>query len=142
MKEITYFLQIFVFLIGAACASLGTRSVQLPDDLIYQNRLLLIFTPRQDLPLYQREEAMYVRNVEGLAARDVQVYRLFPRSGLNPENKRLNSAQVLSLRRKHRVKEEQFLHILVGKDGEVKLRKEGVLIPEDLFACIDTLYVK
>lgn len=142
MKKVACFLQIVVFLIGAACASLGTRSVQLPDDLIYQNRLLLIFTPRQDMPLYQREEAMLVKSVEGLAARDVQVYRLFPRSGLNPENKRLNSAQVLSLRRKHRVKEDQFIHVLVGKDGEVKMRNEGFLNPEDLFTYIDTLYVE
>lgn len=142
MKVIAYLLLVFVFVMGAACASLGTRKAKLPDDLFYQNRLLLIFAPRQDLPLYQQEEERLVKNVEGLAARDVQVYRLFPRSGLNPENRRLNSAQVLSLRREYSIEEDQFMHVLVGKDGEVKLRKEGFLLPEDLFKCIDTLYIE
>lgn len=142
MKVIAYFFLLFLFIVGVACASLGTRRVVLPDDLIYQYRLLLIFTPRQDLPLYQQEEERLVNNVEGLAARDVQVYRLFPTTGLNPENRKLNSAQVLSLRREHQVEEDQFLHVLVGKDGETKLRKEGFLSPEDLFKFIDTLYVK
>jgi hypothetical protein len=142
MKAISFFSFLLVFLTGVACASLGTQRVVLPDDLIYQDRLLLIFTPRQDLPIYQRQEEVLVENVEGLAARDVQVYRLFPRSGLNPENKRINSAQVLNLRREYGVAEDQFMHVLLGKDGEAKLRKEGFLSTEDLFNFIDTLYVE
>ncbi|MDO1450690.1 DUF4174 domain-containing protein [Rhodocytophaga aerolata] len=142
MKVLRYICLMLIFILtGAACASLNTNKVLLPDDLIYRNRLLLIFTPRQGLPIYQREEEKLVNNVEGLASRDIQVYRLFPRKGLNPENRKLNSAQVFSLRNKYEVGEDQFLNIVVDKDGEAKLRKEGYLSPQSLFQFIDSLYV-
>ncbi len=142
MKALTYSGLMLIFILtDAACARLNTNKVFLPDDLIYQNRLLLIFTPRVDLPLYQREEEMLVNHVEGLASRDIQVYRLFPRKGLNPQNKKINAAQVLSLRNKYEVGEEQFLNIMVDKDGKAKLRKRGYMSPQSLFQFIDSLYV-
>lgn len=142
MKGLKYVFLLGILFAHQSCASLNTRNVVLPDDLIYQQRLLLIFTPRQDMPLYQREEEMLVTNVEGLASRDVQVYRLFKRSGLNPENKRLNAALVLNLRREYQVREDQFMNILIGKDGQEKFRREGFLEPQALFDFIDTLYVE
>lgn len=144
MKKAGSIIMLFSLCFLQVCAplSFNTRNVDLPEDLIYQNRLLLIFTPKQDLPIYQREEEMYVEQVEGLASRDVQVYRLFPKSGLNPENKRLNPALVLNLRDKHGVARDEFVNILVDKDGEAKLRKKGILPPQDLFAFIDSLYVQ
>jgi hypothetical protein len=142
MKKVKYIVGCFLLLTCFSCASLYTRRVNLPDDLIYNYRLLLIFTPRQDLPVYQQEEEMYVNQVEGLAARDVKVYRLFPRSGLNPDNRQLNSAQVFTLRNEYQVADNEFVNILVDKDGEEKFRKKGILPPRDLFAIIDTLYVE
>ncbi len=94
-------------------------------DLKWQHRPVLLFAPSEDSADYTEQMALFRHSEAGLAERDIVVL-----SDLDPKNPSL-IRQTFS--------PNGFKLVLVGKDGGVKLEKDTVLQPNELFAVIDRM---
>jgi hypothetical protein len=92
----------------------------------YQGRqhLLLIFAPAENDPLYQEQFQLLDGNTEACNARDIVIGRLFADGESNFAGTQSASPLPLELRQEFGIAEDEFALLLVGKDGEVKLRTD------------------
>jgi hypothetical protein len=124
-----------------SCLPPAGRNGYLPEASPYQNSLLLMFTPHRYMYQYQQQLDMYREASEELLTRDIHIVEVYPIRGKNYREQWLNPALIFRLRLEHKISDEKFVNVLVGKDGECKLLKEGLLSPTDLFHFVDTLNV-
>jgi hypothetical protein len=115
-----------------------TTEVILPSIYNLDMRVLMIFSP-DDGGLYQEQIQEMAEHVEGIDERDLVLYSIFAAEGINPENEPLNQAHVVELRQQFGVGENDFVVVLIGKDGTEKLRETGFLNAETLFSIIDAM---
>lgn len=115
-----------------------TTEVILPSIYNLDMRVLLIFSP-DDSGLYQEQIQEMAEHAEGIDERDLVLFSIFPAEGVNPENEPLNQAHVVELRQQFGVEENDFVVVLIGKDGTEKLRETGFLNSETLFSTIDSM---
>ena len=94
-------------------------------DLKWQHRPVLLFAPSEDSADYTEQMALFRHSEAALAERDIVVL-----SDLDPKNPS-PIRQTFS--------PNGFKLVLVGKDGGVKLEKDTVLQPKELFAVIDRM---
>ena len=73
-----------------------------------------------------------------LKDRDLLVVYLFPAEG-RIEDKTLSAEDTTSLRERYGVEKDDFIVVLVGKDGTAKERLEEPMKPADLFAMVDAM---
>jgi len=102
----------------------------------WKNRLLIVFSPYQEDSDYQAfmKEVQNERN--GLIDRDILVFEIFEKGQSRSGNSPLKKDLADFLRERFSVKQGSFLVILVGKDGEEKIRWQKVNLTE-IFAVID-----
>lgn len=104
----------------------------------WRNRLLLIFTPSEDFPAYQKLVENLKQKQDGVMDRDLIVFHLMGDGKSRVGEAMVSSQDTESLRRRFRVAAEEFRVVLVGKDGTVKLSESVVKLP-DIFALIDSM---
>ena len=85
------------------------------DDLIWELRPLVVFAQSPNDPLFSEQLGLLTERIEELALRDVIVI-----TDTDPEAR--NSVRL-------RLRPRAFMLVLIGKDGQVKLRKPA---PEDV----------
>ncbi len=102
-------------------------------------RILMIFSPDSASDLYSRQLNELSIHISGVKDRDLVAYSFFPTTGINPDNERINQANVEKLRRQFDVQEKEFKVILIGKDGTLKHTEEGFLSTDVLFPIIDAM---
>ncbi len=102
---------------------------QTPDleQLRWHNRVLLLFADDPTTPELQKQKAVLEKAADGLAERDVEVYRI---TGSLPQN--------TTLRLKFGI-DKPFAVVLIGKDGGRKLRATKPVNASELFALIDNM---
>jgi hypothetical protein len=130
----------FFFIIAIATAGeCGGESMIDLHQSHWKNRLLLIFASSADAPAYKALKAEMDAQRGGIQERDLLVgevlaggQSLFAGRPIEPE-----SADALC--RRFSVREQQFTVLLIGKDGELKLRKESPTELTEIFKLIDSM---
>ena len=105
----------------------------------WQNRLLFLFSPSPEVPAFQALSGELSRNPDGVRDRDLLVCSVLEQglSFLGPQEITLEEAE--SLRRRFGVTRGAFTLVLVGKDGTVKLQREGMTMLKEIFGLIDSM---
>ena len=109
----------------------------------WNQRVLLVFGSEQDRGgLFPQQMASLLSHQQDLAARDVIFFQFSLNDGSGPgigiRTPRIFSEQTELLRQDYGVSPQEFVVILVGKDGSEKLRKTNELLsPQELFLIID-----
>jgi hypothetical protein len=113
-----------------------------PIDLeAYQwnNRVLIVLAPSPDHPLYRTLESQISVHAGGVTDRDLVIFRLFEMGESRVGPKVLTKQQAFALRTRFSVKSGQYVVILIGKDGGIKLRREARTDLADIFGLIDSM---
>ncbi|MEN9938132.1 MAG: hypothetical protein RLZZ387_4711 [Chloroflexota bacterium] len=105
----------------------------------WRNRLLLLFAPAADDPLFVTQQDALAAHHTGLAERELLVFVLFEATDGAGDSQVVTAAQAAELRARFGVPTGAFTILLVGKDGTEKLRSQGVVPAADLFGLIDSM---
>lgn len=111
---------------------------QVFTDYQWQNRLLLVFAPAPDREEVRAQQGLFEGKEAELKDRDLLVAYLFPEEG-RIEDETVSAEDTTSLRERYGVAEDDFIVILIGKDGTAKERLEEPMQSADLFATIDAM---
>ena len=111
---------------------------RLMSDLIWEKRVLLVFTQDEQSAGFQRQQTILQGIQRGLSERDMTVIRAFSddRVVLDEQSHAQSSA---SFYRRFAVNSNEFRVILVGKDGTVKLDRDSVVGGVELFELVDSM---
>jgi len=131
-------LLILLSLLLAAVAWADQPNFQL-TELRWKHRILLVFTPHDALPSYQRQRAEWERAKDGMKERDLLWITLSPGQAASAAGRAISPASQQQLRRDFGVKPGEFVVILVGLDGGTKLRAMEPVGADSLFALIDSM---
>ncbi len=105
----------------------------------WKNRLLLLFSPSPEVPAYQVLSQKLDRNPSGVRERDLLVFHVLEQGPRVPGNQEIGTAEAEELRQRFGITRGTFAVVLIGKDGTVKLKREGPTALTDIFALIDTM---
>lgn len=120
------------FLCGAALWAQPLRAH------LWESRPLILAANRADAPTLKRQLAILTCHREEVTARDLVVYQILPEHGLSPSGQKLTPQQHAGLLEAYGpFPPEQLTVVLIGKDGTVKLRQEGLVTNESLWDLID-----
>jgi Domain of unknown function (DUF4174) len=108
------------------------------DRYRWQNRILLVFTPDADSALYRRQQEMLLVAERGLNERDMVIIFVI-RDTVSTKGRPAAAVAAVDLRDAYGVLPHEFRVVLIGKDGDVKLRQEEPISMADLFALIDAM---
>ena len=108
-------------------------------NLQWKNRILLIFVPSAEDPARGSLVAELNTQVAGVRERDLLIGELFEAGASRFAGAPLTPQSAEAFRREFAVRKETSTVILVGKDGEVKLRREGPVQAAEIFALIDSM---
>ena len=110
------------------------------DQHTWKNRVLLIFSPSQQMAEYREQLDRLRADATGMQERDLVTYRIFPEGLITSERDVLDHNDLSDQwRSQYGVDPETFVVILVGKDGGEKLRSTEVIRLEKLYATIDAM---
>jgi hypothetical protein len=123
---------------------LGSTTMQtdqnpLLKSYLWQNRLLLIFSPHDQTELYREQLAELKGQERGMQERDLLVLHVFPDYIILPGGVRLEEEQAQSLRNHFIISKTETLSLLIGKDGTEKLRSRDLLSSQRLFLTLDAM---
>lgn len=108
-------------------------------DLQWKKRVLIIFSPRDTNVDFIAQRLTLSRNREGLKDRDV-VTLMFVKGELDVNNTTgMPTINALSIKKSFNISDEKFTILLIGKDGDVKLRRNSRINLCDLFTLIDLM---
>jgi hypothetical protein len=114
-----------------------------PDNMLsshrWQHRVLLVFAPSADHPQLQDQQAQAEAAAAGYADRDLRSYQLSPTGGTRPDGEPLSAAEASAFYDRYQVAAEDFVVMLIGKDGGEKRRRHEVLTTQQLFETIDAM---
>ena len=116
----------------------GKNSIDL-SEYQWKNRLLLLFTPSLDGPAYLKLKEDLSSQEEEVKDRDLLAFHILERGETKLENSPLPESSGDHLREKFSITPGAFTVLLIGKDGGVKLRREGGVELAEIFALIDTM---
>lgn len=130
-------LSIMVLFIGVSCsrADVGTMF----EDYLWQNRLVLVFSPRADDGRLSRQREYFAETADGLKTRDIVQWEF-----VYLESVTVNGTQKVHLSTNPFYNEfdmgiRDFAVILIGKDGEIKHRTDKPIASQELFSIIDAM---
>ena len=109
------------------------------DAYQWKNRIILIFAPSSDSDACKRQMREFEGQEDGMLDRDLIIFQVFKRGGSHSGNASISEQQANQLRHHFRVKEGKFIIILIGKDGGVKLRRQGPVEVSEIFNIIDAM---
>ena len=117
-------------------------ALAIPLDLSqfqWKNRLLLLFAPNRNHPLFDTLHKSLAARKADVDDRDLVIFEILESGPSSMNTKYLDPQTVHSLREKFDVLRGKFAVILVGKDGGIKLNRQGQTKLEDIFALIDAM---
>lgn len=132
-----YFLHLlFLFVVSTLC--FAGDADELMQDLVWQQRVLLVFTPDQDSSAFTAQDDILASVPDGLAERDLVIIRVFANGEVTIDN-RMHVLSADSFYQRYNVTPGQFRAVLVGKDGTVKLDQSEPVTTSGLFSLIDSM---
>ena len=105
----------------------------------WKNRLVLVVALSGRNRLYGKQQSEFQSKAAQLDDRDILMFELLHDGKSTVGNQTLTFEQQSFIRRQFEVPEEDFVFILVGKDGTVKLRASEPVSADILFDLIDSM---
>lgn len=105
----------------------------------WQHRVVLVFAQAPTSPAIEEQLAVLRQQQEGLAERDLVIYRVGTEAGIKPSGKKLLPEDVVAFRQKYAADQPDFRFVLLGKDATEKWRTDEQASVEELFARIDRM---
>lgn len=105
----------------------------------WKNRILLIFAPSAENPVCRSLAAELNAQIAGVRERDLLIGELFEAGASRFAGAPVTPQSAEAFQRQFAVRKGMPTIILVGKDGEVKLRREGPVQAAEIFALIDSM---
>ena len=105
----------------------------------WTHRLLFIFASSTADDSYAALNERITQSELGIDDRDMIIFRIFGKSPSWVASKPLSHDDVISLRRRFGIDPDNFAVVLVGKDGGVKMSKQGSVDLESIFDVIDSM---
>lgn len=93
----------------------------------WKNRVLLVFAPSVDNPIYQQQMQLLQKYNNGFADRDLVLVQVLATNESYANRQLIDESSAAKLRDSFGVDKENFRVILVGKDGGVK-RSDGTVV--------------
>lgn len=110
------------------------------ENYKWQKRPLLLFAPASDNPHLVNQKESIDSHLDALQERDIVVLEIIgPDNGLYLNGKLQPDKQGNALRERFDAPADAFTVILVGKDGNDKLRKQAPVEVTQLFELIDSM---
>lgn len=108
------------------------------DEYRWKNRLVLIFAPSGKDSSYLKQKSEFEGKSYELEDRNIILIELLEAGRSMLAEVPLNNEQQSFLRKKFEIIDD-FVFILIGKDGTVKLRAKEPVLSDDLFGLIDSM---
>ena len=105
----------------------------------WKNRLLLLFSPHRDHPFFGSLHQAMTNRKGDVANRDLIVFEIFEEGPSRVNGGDIDPQNVLSLRKQFNAPSGEFTLVLIGKDGELKLKRRERTEIEDIFGLIDSM---
>ena len=128
---------LFVVVTMAAQAN-GQDKIRL-KDYQWKHRLILAFSPSAQHPGHKALEKEIAVQAEEVMDRDLLVFQILESGETKLGNSSLPESSGNYLREKFSIKSGIFTVLLIGKDGGVKLRREGGVELDEILSLIDTM---
>ncbi|MBW4662239.1 MAG: DUF4174 domain-containing protein [Drouetiella hepatica Uher 2000/2452] len=109
------------------------------SDEQWQHRILLIFAPSEQSPLYQKQQQAWQSRSEGMQERDLKLVEVLATGASQVNGQPMSAASADRLRDQFGVAPQDFAVILVGKDGTEKQRFSQPVDLSDIFSTIDAM---
>ncbi|MDX5593839.1 DUF4174 domain-containing protein [Pseudovibrio sp. SPO723] len=124
----------------SALAVFATSSAVYADlsEFQWKNRLLLVFDDSKDAALLRTQRKIYDENQADMKERDLLFFEV-AKDRARVIGKPAPEMDAAKLRSLLSVESQEKQVVLIGKDGGVKHRREGVIEAPDLFAIIDAM---
>jgi Domain of unknown function (DUF4174) len=103
-----------------------------------QHRVVLIFAPSERSPAYQQQLQAWQVDIGGIRDRDLKLVEVIGSAG-RADGQPLTPAVAEQLRQRFEVSAEEFVIILIGKDGTEKQRSQTPIDLATLFGTIDVM---
>lgn len=105
----------------------------------WQKRLLILFAPAENDLVYQSFKDQLQRQTQEILDRDLLTFHVFESGEGRLTHLPMDKEQVHFLRREFSILPGQRVLILIGKDGEVKLRRALPVDLSEIFSFIDAM---
>lgn len=105
----------------------------------WQYRVVLLFAPFEEFPAYQQQMQAWQTNTAGIRNRDLKLVEVFATGESRADGQAITPATAQQLRGQFGVSTEDFVVILVGKDGTQKQRYQTSIDLAMLFGTIDAM---
>ena len=130
-----------ILLVGVMVSSASGKEQDAVDLTAYQwkNRLLILFAPAENDLVYQSFKEQIQRRTQEVQDRELLIFHVFETEEGRLGHLPLKKEQLLFLRKEFSILPGQRIVILIGKDGEVKLRRELPLELSEIFSVIDAM---
>lgn len=116
----------------------GTDQIDL-DEYLGRNRLLLVFAPSEDHARYHDLMRELGDKGEEVIDRDLLVFPVLERKESRPNDSSIDGKRTAQLRERFSAKLGELTVVLVGKDGEEKLRRGNEVDIAEIFSLIDSM---
>ncbi len=107
------------------------------NEYQWQNRLILVFNDLDSEVQAQMQLDKFSGQTPELQDRDLLIFRIDDSQVSDGLDSKVTDIEAASLRKSFDIDIEEFVVLLIGKDGGVKLRSEEVVSSQELFALID-----
>lgn len=109
------------------------------DEYKWKNRIVVLFARGAESDLYQSQMEKFTSREEGIKDRDLLFISVFEKGCSKINGQEISDKSADSLRQRLSAGNEPFRIVLIGKDGTVKLQREKVVTPDELFEIIDQM---
>ena len=109
------------------------------DAYQWKNRIILVFAPSSDADAYKRQMQEFEGQKDGILDRDLVILELFENGESRWGHTPLSEFVAPRMRRQFDNGRDEFVLILIGKDGTVKLRSNHSVAIWKLFGLIDAM---
>ena len=132
---------IFVTIIATLIVAFD-RNDGLPMDLSqfqWKNRLLFLFAPDANHPDFKKLQHDITGQPDEVKDRNLVIFELFEQDTSRINLVPTDQQTAASIRNQFSVPSQEFTIILVGKDGGVKLKREGYVSLATVYDLIDSM---
>jgi hypothetical protein len=109
------------------------------DAFQWKNRIILVFAPSSDSDVHKRQMQEFEGQEDGILDRDLIILELFEDGESRAGDMPLSVSVATRMRHQFDVEAGEFVLILIGKDGTVKLRSNNPVATSKLFDLIDAM---
>ncbi len=109
------------------------------SDHRWSHRVVLLFAAHDQIDAYVSMRQSLAEESDAIEERDLVVYHLLLEERGDVDGRPITSVAAQELAESFEVDDLDFHVLLIGKDGEVKMRSDEAVEPSDIFDSIDSM---